>query len=43
MKDEPDPEIRQPMLKYMISFMDDANYFLWISSKASHAVLTISC
>ena len=39
MRDESDPEIRQYMLDYMISLMDDANDFSWISAKASHAVL----
>ena len=39
MREEPDPEIRQHMLDYMISLMDDANDFSWISAKASHAVL----
>ena len=29
----------QHMLEYMISLMDDANDFSWISAKASHAVL----
>ena len=39
MRDESDPEIRKHMLDYMISLMDDANDFSWISAKASHAVL----
>ena len=39
MREEADPEIRQHMLDYMISLMDDANDFSWISAKASHAVL----
>ena len=39
MREESDPETRQYMLDYMISLMDDANDFLWISAKASHAVL----
>ena len=39
MRDESDPEVRQHMLEYMISLMDDANDFLWISAKASHVVL----
>ena len=39
MRDESDPEIRKYMLDYMISLMDDANDFSWISAKASHAVL----
>ena len=39
MRDESDPEIRQHMLDYMISLMDDANDFSWILAKASHAVL----
>ena len=39
MRDESDPEIRNHMLDYMISLMDDANDFSWISAKASHAVL----
>ena len=39
MRDETNPEIRQHMLEYMISLMDDANDFSWISAKASHAVL----
>ena len=39
MRDESDPEIRQHMLEYMISLMDDANNFSLISAKASHAVL----
>ena len=39
LRDESDPEIRQHMLEYMISLMDDANDFSWISAKASHAVL----
>ena len=38
MRDESDPEIRQHILEYMISLMDDANDFSWISAKASHAV-----
>ena len=36
---ESDPEIKQHMLDYMISLMDDANDFSWVSAKASHAVL----
>ena len=39
MREESDPETRQYMLDYMISLMDDANDFSWISAKASHAVL----
>ena len=39
MREEADPEIRQHMLDYMISLMDNANDFSWISAKASHAVL----
>ena len=39
MREELDPEIRQHMLDNMISLMDDANDFSWISAKASHAVL----
>ena len=39
MREEADPEVRQHMLDYMISLMDDANDFSWISAKASHAVL----
>ena len=39
MRDESDPEVRQHMLEYMISLMDDANDFAWVSTKASHAVL----
>ena len=39
MREESDPEVRQYMLDYMISLMDDANDFSWISAKASHAVL----
>ena len=39
MREESDPEIKQHMLDYMISLMDDANDFLWVSAKASHAVL----
>ena len=39
MREESDPEIRQHMLDYMISLMDNANDFSWISAKASHAVL----
>ena len=39
MRDELDPEIRQHMLEYMISLMDDANDFSWISAQASHVVL----
>ena len=39
MRDESDPEVRQHMLDYMISLMDDANDFSWILAKASHAVL----
>ena len=39
MRNESDPEIRKYMLDYMISLMDDANDFSWISAKASHAVL----
>ena len=39
MRDESDPEVRQHMLEYMISLIDDANDFSWISAKASHAVL----
>ena len=39
MREESNPEIRQHMLDYMISLMDDANDFSWISAKASHAVL----
>ena len=38
-RDEPDPEIRQHMLEYMISLMDNANDFSWILAKASHTVL----
>ena len=38
MREEADP-VRQHMLDYMISLMDDANNFSWISAKASHAVL----
>ena len=38
-RDESDPEIKQHMLEYMISLMDDANDFSWTSAKASHAVL----
>ena len=38
-REESDPEVRQYMLDYMISLMDDANDFSWISAKASHAVL----
>ena len=29
MRDEPDPEIRQHMLEYMISLMDDTIEFSW--------------
>ena len=39
MREESDPETRQYMLDYMISLMDDANDFSWISAKASHTVL----
>ena len=39
MREESDPEIKQHMLDYMISLMDDANDFSWVSAKASHAVL----
>ena len=39
MRNEPNPEIRQNMLEYMISLMDDANDLSWISAKASHTVL----
>ena len=39
MREESDLETRQYMLDYMISLMDDANDFSWISAKASHAVL----
>ena len=39
MREESDPETRQYMLDYMISLMDDANDFSWISAKASHVVL----
>ena len=39
MREESNTEIRQHMLDYMISLMDDANDFSWISAKASHAVL----
>ena len=39
MRDESDPEVRQHMLEYMISLMDDANDFSWILAQASHALL----
>ena len=39
MSKESHPEIRPHMLDYIISLMDDANDFSWISAKASHAVL----
>ena len=39
MKEKSNPEIRQLMLDYLISLMDNANDFSWISAKASHAVL----
>ena len=39
MRDETNSELREHMLEYLISLMDDANDFSWISAKASHAVL----
>ena len=39
MREESDPEIQQHILDYMISLMDDANDFSWISAKTRHAVL----
>ena len=39
MREESNSEIRQHMLDYMISLMDDANYLSWILANASHAVL----
>ena len=39
MRDESDPIMKQHMLEYLITLMDDANDFSWTSAKASHAVL----
>ena len=39
MREETNTELREHMLEYLISLMDDANDFSWISAKASHAVL----
>ena len=39
MKEEPNSEIKDSMLDYLVSLLDDANDFSWDSAKASHAVL----
>ena len=39
MRDELDPILKQHMLEYLITLMDDANDFSWTLAKVSHAVL----
>ena len=39
MKEETNSEIKDSMLDYLISLLDDANAFSWDAAKASHAVL----
>ena len=39
MRDEPNSDIKDKMLDYVINLLDDAQDFSWVSAKASHAVL----
>ena len=39
MKEETNSEIKDSMLDYLVSLLDDANDFSWDAAKASHAVL----
>ena len=39
MKEEKNSEIKDSMLDYLVSLLDDANDFSWDAAKASHAVL----